>query len=83
MLFPELVFALGQCPIYAIAQVQAFLAAKGVKMIRHPSYLPDLTLADVFLFQRVRSELSGHPLFQYSFKTSWDRLVFGPNHCYS
>ncbi len=36
MLFPELVFARRQGPIYTIAHVQEFLAAKGVKMIRHP-----------------------------------------------
>jgi hypothetical protein len=48
------------------------LVAKGLKMICHPPYLPDLTSADFFLFLNMNSELAGLSLSQDSFQKSWE-----------
>jgi hypothetical protein len=34
--------------------VTPFIASKSICMIQHPSYLPDLAPADVFLFTKVK-----------------------------
>ncbi len=57
------------------APVQEYLAAKGVKTLRHPPYLPDLAPADFFLFPRVKSELAGLSLKQETFQKSWEGVV--------
>jgi hypothetical protein len=52
-----------------------FLAAKGVKTIRHLSYLPDLAPADFFLFLNTKSKLAGLSLTQGSFQKTWAGVV--------
>jgi hypothetical protein len=49
--------------------------AEGAKMIHRPPFLPDLAPVDLFLFLRVKSELAGLALSQYSFQKSWERVV--------
>jgi hypothetical protein len=51
------------------------LATKGVKMICHPPYSPDLAPADVFLCRRKKSELAGLSLSQDSFPKSWEGVI--------
>jgi histone-lysine N-methyltransferase SETMAR len=51
------------------------LAAKGVKMVPHPPYSPDLAPADFFLFPKVKAELAGQTLTQETFKKSWEGVV--------
>jgi hypothetical protein len=53
-------------PVHTAASVVDFLAAKGVKTVPHPPCLPDLALADFFLFPRVKAELAGMTLTQES-----------------
>jgi histone-lysine N-methyltransferase SETMAR len=53
----------------------AATAAKGVKMLRHPPYLPDLAPADFFLFPRVKTELAGLSVNQEAFQKSWEGVV--------
>jgi histone-lysine N-methyltransferase SETMAR len=62
-------------PVHTAAVVQEFLVAKGVQLIPHPPYSPDLAPADFFLFPKVKSELAGRTLTAESFKTSWEGLV--------
>jgi len=58
-----------------VAVVKDWLVAKGVKMIRHPPYLPDLAPADFFLFPRVKRELAGKNLTQETFKNTWEGVL--------
>ena len=62
-------------PVHTAAVVQEFLVAKGVQLIPHPPYSPDLAPADFFLFPKVKSELAGRTLTAESFKTSWEGVV--------
>jgi histone-lysine N-methyltransferase SETMAR len=62
-------------PVHTAATVQEYLAAKGVKTLRHPPYSPDLAPADFFLFPRVKSELAGLSLKQETFQKSWEGVV--------
>ncbi len=62
-------------PVHTAAMVQEYLAAKGVKTLRHPPYSPDLAPADFFLFPRVKTELAGFSLKQETFQKSWEGVV--------
>ncbi len=53
-------------PVYTAATVTDWLAARRVKMIEHPPYLPDLAPADFFLFPKVKKELAGLTLTRES-----------------
>jgi histone-lysine N-methyltransferase SETMAR len=57
-------------PVHTAATVADFLAAKGMKIVPHPPYSPDLTPADFFLFRKVKAELAGQTLTQETFKNS-------------
>ncbi len=61
--------------VHAAATVQDYLAAKGIKTIRHPPYSPDLASADFFLFPKVKSELAGLSLTQGTFQKTWDGVI--------
>jgi hypothetical protein len=61
--------------VHTAATVTAWLAARRVKMIEHPPYLPDLALADFFLFPKVKKELAGLTLTRESFKKDWEGAV--------
>jgi histone-lysine N-methyltransferase SETMAR len=62
-------------PVHTAATVQEYLAAKGVQMLRHPPYSPDLAPADFFLFPRVKTKLAGLSLKQETFQKSWEGVV--------
>ena len=55
--------------------MQDWIAARGVQMIRHPPYLPDLVPADFFLFPTVKKELAGPALTPGTFKKSSEEAV--------
>jgi len=61
--------------VHTAAAVQSFIAARGIRTIRHPPYSPDLAPADYFLFPTVKRELAGRTLTQETFKTSWDGVL--------
>ncbi len=62
-------------PVHTAATVQEYLAAKGIKTLRHPPYLSDLAPADFFLFPRVKIKLAGLSLKQETFQKSWEGVV--------
>jgi histone-lysine N-methyltransferase SETMAR len=62
-------------PVHTAATVVDFLAAKGVKTVPYPPYLPYLAPADFFLFPKVKVELAGQMLTQENFKNTWEGSV--------
>ena len=46
-------------PSHNATIVKQFLAQRKVTVLDHPPYLPDLALADYFLFPKVKSHLKG------------------------
>ncbi len=61
-------------PVHTAATVQ-YLEAKGVKMLHHPPYSPDLAPVNFFLFPRVKTELAGLSMNQETFQKSWEGVV--------
>lgn len=62
-------------PVHTAAVVQDWLAARGVQVIDHPPYSPDLAPADFFLFPKVKSVLAGKTLTAQTFKKEWEGAV--------
>jgi histone-lysine N-methyltransferase SETMAR len=62
-------------PVHSAAVVQDWLAARGVQVIEHPPYSPDLAPADFFLFPKVKSVLAGKTLTTQTFKKEWEGAV--------
>jgi hypothetical protein len=48
-------------PVHTAASVQDWLTAHSVQVLCHPPYLPDLALADFFLFWHVKDKLGASP----------------------
>jgi hypothetical protein len=42
-----------------LPQFRTSNGGKGVKTIRHPTYSPDIVPTDLFLYQRVKTQLAG------------------------
>ena len=59
-------------PVHTAASVKNWLAARGVQMLEHPPYSPDLAPADFFLFPKLKKELAGRHLSKDDFKTIWE-----------
>ncbi len=51
------------------------MAAKGIQVLEHPTYLPDLAPADFFLFRKVKEALAGITLDQESLKNAWEGVI--------
>ena len=47
-------------PLISVRLLSLFLAPEKVKVLNHPSYSPDLSLCDFFLFSRLKKMLSGN-----------------------
>jgi hypothetical protein len=47
------------------------MAAKGIQLLEHLPYLPDLTPADFFLFKRVKEAMEGITMDQEKLKNAW------------
>ena len=62
-------------PVHSAAVGQDWLAARGVQVIEHPPYLPDLAPTDFFLFLKVKSVLVGKTLTVQTFKKEWEGAV--------
>jgi hypothetical protein len=62
-------------PVHTAATITDWLAARRVKMIEHPPYLPDLAPADFFLLPKVKNYLAGLTLMRESFKKDWEGAV--------
>ena len=59
-------------PVHTAASVKNWLAARGVQMVDHAPYSPDLAPADFFLFPKMKEELAGRHLTQDGFKMAWE-----------
>ena len=62
-------------PVHTAASVKNWLAARGVQMVDHAPYSPDLAPADFFLFPKMKEELAGRHLTQDGFKTAWEGVA--------
>jgi hypothetical protein len=51
------------------------MAARQFQIIEHPPYLPDLALADFFLFPSVKRELAGKTLTEETLNKEWEGAV--------
>ena len=69
------VFHWDNAPVHTAAVVKEWFAAKAIRLLEHPPYLPDLVPADFFLFPRVKEALAGHTLTSSSLKTAWDGVT--------
>ncbi len=61
-------------PVHTAASVKNWLAAKGIQLLPHPPYSPDLAPAD-FLLRKVKEELAGLHLTQESLKSAWEGVT--------
>jgi histone-lysine N-methyltransferase SETMAR len=71
----EWFFHWDNAPVHTAAIVQEFIARKGIQMIEHPPYSPDLAPADFFLFPKVKNELAGITMNQETFKKTWEGVL--------
>ena len=63
--------------VHTAKVVQEFLAKKGIKLLSHPPYSPDLAPADFFLFPKLKKELAGFTMTQEEFKKEWEGVLRG------
>jgi hypothetical protein len=75
MVARDWLFHWDNAPVHTAVKVTDWLAARDIKLIEHPPYLPDLAPADYFLFPRVKRELAGLTLTQDTFKKEWEGAV--------
>jgi [histone H3]-lysine36 N-dimethyltransferase SETMAR len=61
--------------VHSAKAVQDYLTKRGVKVIEHPPYSPDLAPADFFLFPTLKKELAGITLAPGDFRKEWGRLL--------
>jgi histone-lysine N-methyltransferase SETMAR len=61
--------------VHSAKAVQEYLTKRGVKVIEHPPYSPDLAPADFFLFPTLKKELAGITLAPGDFRKEWGRLL--------
>jgi len=59
-------------PVHSAAVVQNWLAAKGVQLLEHPPYSPDLAPADFFYFPKMKEDLAGRHIAAGDFKKTWE-----------
>lgn len=53
-------------PVYTVGVVFQFLTQKQVAVLHYPSYSPDLSPCDYFLFPKLKTRLESDPIWQYS-----------------
>ncbi len=49
--------------------------AKGIQVLEHPPYSPDLAPADFFVFRRLKEAMAGTTLDQDSLKTASEGVI--------
>jgi hypothetical protein len=55
----EWFFHWDNAPVHTVTVVKDWMVAKDFRLIEHPPYLPDLALADFFLFPSIKRQLEG------------------------
>ncbi len=61
-------FSWENAPVHTAASVKEWMAVKGIQVLEHPPYFPNLTTADFFLSRRVKKALAGITLDQETLK---------------
>jgi hypothetical protein len=62
-------------PVHTAAVVTYWMTARWFQIMEHPPYLPDLALAEFFLFPSVKRELAGKTLTKETLKKEWEGAV--------
>jgi hypothetical protein len=62
-------------PVHTTAVVTNWMTARWFQIMEHPPYLPDLALAEIFLFPSVKRELAGKTLTKETLKKEWEGAV--------
>ena len=62
-------------PIHKAKVVADFVCGRGLKLLEHRPYSPDLAPADYFLFPKIKEALAGPILTRTTFKQAWDWVV--------
>ena len=64
-------------PVHTARLATEFIAKKGIKMVPHAPYLPDLAPADFWLFPKIKANLALDGLIiENSVHNSWERLAY-------
>lgn len=64
-------------PVHTAKATMDFLDGKGVKVLPHAPYSPDLASADFWLFPTVKAALAGVTIKSSSVRTDWERVCGG------
>jgi hypothetical protein len=75
MVEQELWFHWDNAQVHTAAVVQEWFATHNIQQLEHPTYLPNLTPADLFLFRRVKEELAGQSLDEETLKKTWEEVT--------
>eukprot|EP00096_Caligus_rogercresseyi_P006122 TRINITY_DN2233_c1_g1_i1.p1 TRINITY_DN2233_c1_g1~~TRINITY_DN2233_c1_g1_i1.p1 ORF type:complete len:110 (-),score=27.97 TRINITY_DN2233_c1_g1_i1:190-519(-) len=67
-------FHFDNAPCHTANSTKEFLAKKGIKVIDHPSYSPDLAPADFFYFPVMKKMLEGVEMVDKSVQKEWTRV---------
>ena len=68
----ESTFYMTTPPLISVV-VKSFLASEKMKVLNHPSYSPDLSPCDFFLFPRLKKMLSGN---KYTSRSSLGSAIY-------
>jgi histone-lysine N-methyltransferase SETMAR len=49
-------------PVHTVASVKEWMVAKGIQVLEHPPYSPDLAPADFLVFRRLKEAMAGTTL---------------------
>ena len=69
----ESTFYMTTPPLISVNLLSLFLASETVKVLNHPSYSPDLSPCDFFLFPRLKKMLSGN---KYTSRSSFGSAIY-------
>ncbi|QQP49914.1 Mariner transposase [Caligus rogercresseyi] len=70
----DLYFRFDNAPCNTANSTKEFLAKKGIKVIDHPPYSPDLAPADFFYFPIMKKMLEGVEIVDKSIQKEWTRV---------
>ena len=64
-------------PVHTAKKTLEFLDAKGIQMLGHPPYSPDLATADFWLFPTIKSALAGETIDGNTVQIAWEWVTGG------
>jgi hypothetical protein len=71
----EWFFHWDKAPVRTSTIIQNWLTTHSVQALHHLPYLPDLSLADFFLFLCIKNKLADVSLVQDTLKTEWEGVM--------